>query len=179
MRKLARKPVTWVVVGVAVAAIAFGLYWFQPWRLFTSTTVDDALPTAAPSAPAASGDAMDGAGQNLPKLLAEGEFVTHEHDTTGTAQLFRKPDGSIALALAGLDTSDGPDLHVYLSDQPVGDDWHAFDDGFYADLGSLKGNKGDQLYEVPASVDLAKVTSVSIWCARFSVSFGAAPLAAG
>ena len=175
MRKLARKPVTWVVVGAAVVAIAFGLYWFQPWRLFTDTTVDDALPT--PAADTAPGSGSPDA--NLPRLLAEGEFVTHEHDTKGTAQLFRRPDGTVALALAGLDTSDGPDLHVYLSDQPVGDDWHAFDDGYYADLGSLKGNKGDQLYDVPASVDLAKVASVSIWCARFSVSFGAAGLVQG
>jgi len=83
------------------------------------------------------------------------------------------------LRLEGLDTSDGPALHVWLSDQPVRtgpSGWGVFDDGAHADLGDLKGNRGDQNYPVPASVDLGRLTSVSIWCARFHVSFGAAAL---
>ena len=47
----------------------------------------------------------------------------------------------------------------------------------FVDLGALKGNIGDQNYDVPASLDLAKYRAVSIWCRRFSVNFGAAPLA--
>jgi Electron transfer DM13 len=46
----------------------------------------------------------------------------------------------------------------------------------FVDLGPLKGNKGDQNYEVPASVDLAKYRAVTIWCARFNVNFATAPL---
>jgi hypothetical protein len=46
----------------------------------------------------------------------------------------------------------------------------------FIDLGSLKGNKGDQNYEVPTDADLNKYKSVSIWCARFGVNFGAATL---
>ena len=56
------------------------------------------------------------------------------------------------------------------------DGWFVFDDGEYVDLGSLKGNKGSQNYAIPADVDLADLTSVAIWCDRFSVSFGAAEL---
>lgn len=41
----------------------------------------------------------------------------------------------------------------------------------------MKGNKGDQNYELPAGVDLGTHRAVSIWCARFSVNFGAAALA--
>jgi Electron transfer DM13 len=44
------------------------------------------------------------------------------------------------------------------------------------DLGSIKGNKGDQNYDVPADVDLNKYRAVTIWCARFGVNFGTAPL---
>jgi hypothetical protein len=43
-------------------------------------------------------------------------------------------------------------------------------------LGKLKGNKGSQNYAVPADVDPSRFTSVSIWCNRFDVSFGAAEL---
>jgi hypothetical protein len=66
---------------------------------------------------------------------------------------------------------------VWLSDQPVRPgDWHAFDDGKWVELGGLKGNKGNANYTIPASVDLDELTSVTIWCRRFSVSFGAAAL---
>jgi len=40
----------------------------------------------------------------------------------------------------------------------------------------MKGNIGDQNYDVPASVDLAKYRAATIWCARFNVNFGTAPL---
>jgi Electron transfer DM13 len=56
------------------------------------------------------------------------------------------------------------------------DGWRVFDDGAWADLGALKGNVGSQNYAIPADVDLAQLTSVSIWCDRFDVSFGAAAL---
>jgi len=44
------------------------------------------------------------------------------------------------------------------------------------DLGALKGNQGDQNYEVPAGTDLGKFKTVSIFCERFNANFGAAPL---
>ena len=83
------------------------------------------------------------------------------------------------LRIDDLDTDNGPDLKVWLTDAPVidgPDGWFVFDDGRYVDLGSLKGNKGSQNYAIPADVDLSPLTSVVIWCDRFSVSFGAAPL---
>jgi hypothetical protein len=111
--------------------------------------------------------------------VAEGAFVSHEHDTSGTARIVRDPDGGHQLELVGLDTSNGPDLRVWLTDQPViegQDGWNVFDDGEWVELGALKGNQGDQVYALPADVDPGDYTSVSIWCRRFSVSFGAADL---
>ncbi|MFD3506588.1 DM13 domain-containing protein [Nocardia sp. NPDC058666] len=153
---------TVLAVGL-VAALAVGLYLFQPWRLFTTVTVNEAPITAVGGAP--------------PPVIAQGTFVSHEHGTSGTAQLQRTSEGTIVLRILDLRTSDGPALHVWLSDQPViADDWHNFDDGDHVDLGSLKGNEGNQNYELPAGTDLSTVKSVSIWCERFSVSFGAATL---
>lgn len=83
--------------------------------------------------------------------------------------------------LENLATSDGPDLRVWLTDQPVKaghDGWYVFDDGLYVEVGALKANRGNQVYDVPAGTDLGRITSVTIWCKRFSVSFGAAPLTA-
>ncbi|SHL39183.1 Electron transfer DM13 [Pseudonocardia thermophila] len=56
------------------------------------------------------------------------------------------------------------------------DGWHVFDDGRRVDLGGLKGNIGSSNYPVPTDVDLTELSSVSIWCERFSVSFAAAEL---
>jgi hypothetical protein len=44
------------------------------------------------------------------------------------------------------------------------------------ELGPLKGNRGDRAYDLPAGTEPTGLTSVSIWCERFAVSFGAAPL---
>lgn len=165
--------------GVLVVALAV----FQPWRLFVDEVVDEALPgttvsAPAPSAPSATA-APPSAQPSQPVELARGEFISHEHATVGAVRLLELPDGTRVVRIEGLDTSSGPDLRVWLSDQPVLEGqagWRVFDDGAYADLGGLKGNQGNQNYVVPADVDLDALTSVTIWCARFAVSFGAAEL---
>ncbi|MFE7096143.1 DM13 domain-containing protein [Streptomyces erythrochromogenes] len=172
----------WLGVLIATAVVlvlGIGSYWFQPWKLWRDDTVSEALPSAAaPQRPSgASGTpAAPAAG---PQTLARGTLISHEHTTTGTAQLIRLADGSRTLRLENLDTSNGPDLRVWLTDAPVKEGvagWRVFDDGKYVSLGKLKGNKGDQNYEIPADVNLADYSSVTIWCDRFDVSFGAATL---
>ncbi|MGH4031715.1 DM13 domain-containing protein [Actinomycetota bacterium Odt1-20B] len=164
-----------VIIGALLAGLVVagaGLYWFQPWKLWTDETVREELPGAA----APRGDGAAAAG---PRTLAEGRFISHEHGTRGTVRILRLADGSRTLRLEGLDTSNGPALRVWITDAPVKQGtagWRVFDDGAYVDLGALKGNKGDQNYALPASADLDDLTSVSIWCERFSVSFGAAEL---
>lgn len=178
------RPVTWVAVVVLGAGAGAGLYWFQPWRLFTDTTVTEALsvpaPSAAEPAPSTAGPAPSAvADPAAPSVVRTGSFVTHEHATAGTARLVRNPDGSHQVELAGLDTSDGPDLRVWLTDQEVregAEGWRVFDDGRWVELGRLKGNRGDQVYPIPAAVDPGDYRSISIWCRRFGVSFGAARL---
>jgi hypothetical protein len=179
--RLLRRPLTWVVLAALVAGGAFGLYWFQPWKLVTDKTVNEALPTVAPPVVAGPGTgtatATPGPGNTL---LASGRLITHEHDTSGTARLIRLADGRVQLVLADLSTSDGPDLRVWLTDQPVREGragWHLFDDGRYVEVGRLKANRGNQVYDVPRDADLTGLTSVTIWCKRFAVSFGAAELA--
>jgi len=182
-----RKPLSWVVLGVLAVAVAAGLAWFQPWKLFTNKTVHDALsaPTAsagpgtAPSAGASSAGTPSTAAPAGPVVLAQGTFVSHEHSTTGTARIVRKADGALQLELVGLATSDGPDLRVWLTDHAVTPGTagaEGFDKGKYLELGHLKGNRGDQVYAIPAGTDLGAYRSVTIWCIRFSVSFGAAAL---
>ncbi|MEV4515317.1 DM13 domain-containing protein [Dactylosporangium sp. NPDC049525] len=180
---MTRRPLTWVLVAVLAVGAGVGLYWFAPWRLFTDTTVREALtatdaPTAGPTAGPAASSVTGPAATAV--VVARGAFVAHEHDTSGSVRVVRLADGTHRLEIEGLDTSDGPDLRVWLTDQAVVTGkagWQVFDDGRYVELGRLKGNKGDQVYPIPASADLAGLRSVTIWCKRFSVSFGAAQLA--
>jgi len=172
LRRLLRSPVTWGVVLVVAAGAAFGLYWFQPWKLITNKEVFEPVPSVAASA-------TNGSPTPVNKLLASGNFVSHEHSTTGTVQLVQLADGRRQLVLLDLSTSDGPDLWVWLTDQKVVMDssgWHVFDDGRYLQVGRLKGNRGNQVYDLPTTADLAGYRSVTIWCRRFTVSFGAAEL---
>jgi hypothetical protein len=174
LKRVLTKPVTWLVVLLVGVA---GLYWFQPWRLFTNTTVTETL--AAVATPGPSSASVSAAPPAEAIVVRSGSFVTHEHETEGTARLVRNPDGSHQVELVGLATSDGPDLRVWLSDQGVREGsagWRVFDDGKWSELGRLKGNRGDQVYPVPASVAIDDYQSVSIWCKRFAVSFGAAAL---
>ncbi len=186
VRELLGRPLGIGVLLVTVAVAGFGLYWFQPWKLWQDQTVEEALPTArATPGPAeeqqAAGSEPSGAPSSPagPRTLARGELISHEHTTSGTVKLVRLDDGSHVVRLENLDTSNGPDLRVWLTDAPVKEGqagWHVFDDGAYVSLGKLKGNKGSQNYAVPDDVDPSRFTSVSIWCDRFDVSFGAAEL---
>jgi hypothetical protein len=130
------------------------------------------LVTADMPAAASTADAMPAS----PEPVAAGSFHSNAHETKGSATIYRRTDGTRVLRLADFETSNGPDVRVYLVAAPdVNDDATVTRAGF-VELGKLKGNKGDQNYEIPANVDLGKYRSVTIWCKRFSVNFGTAPL---
>ncbi|MET9272756.1 DM13 domain-containing protein [Kribbella sp. NPDC003557] len=187
-------------VAVVVAAVALPL--FQPWRLVTDKVVDEAVPGAVPISTTSSSttpptisatperqperQASRPASQSAPstsppaRVLLTGKLISHEHGTSGTVSVLALPDGSRFLRIENLDTSDGPDLKVWLSDAEVISGkagWHVFDDGRYRSLGDLKGNHGNQNYPIPGAVRLEDFRSAVIWCDRFNVSFGAAALA--
>src|SRR5687767_2370955 len=149
-----------LIAGVVVVAGAIGWYAFRPERLFIDNTVNESLAAA------------------MPTTLAEGAFHSNAHETTGKATIVALPDGRRLLRLTNFSTSNGPDVRVYLvAATDVTDDETVKTAGF-VELGPMKGNKGDQNYELPATVDLAQYRTVTIWCKRFSVNFGSAPLAA-
>jgi hypothetical protein len=188
-----RHPRLAAVVGIVVLVlIVGGLYWFAPWNLVVDRSVDEALPSASEPAGGAqateegapteeeASDAGSTAGEQQvdvgPVTVTSGGFRSLEHETDGTALVIELEDGSRFLRLEDLETSNGPDLRVILTDQPVSDDWHVWDDGEYVDLGALKGNLGSSNYEIPKGVDLEAFETAVIWCRRFSVGFAVAPL---
>ncbi len=177
-----RRILAVAVVAAAVAAVV-GAFLFEPWRLFTDSTIDESVPSSS----AASGLTTEAASESpttaevspaaaKDEVLAEGTFEDAEHGTDGTARILQLADGRRFVRLVGLATSDGPDLHVWLSDRPSGGEWGSYDDGRYVRLGELKANNGNQNYEIPAAAAIDGMTSVVIWCDRFNVAFGTAPV---
>ncbi len=109
------------------------------------------------------------------KVLASGAFQSLEHTTTGKAQILELASGQRVLRFEKLNTSNGPDLHVYLSEIPPSNDWYAYGERFVS-LGKLKGNIGSQNYTLPDDLDLSRFKSAVVWCKRFAVGFGVAGL---
>jgi hypothetical protein len=182
----AHRPAVVVAILIAIALVAGAVVWFQPQKLVIDQQVDEALPGAAGEEPENGGNPApagtegnsvpDGEAASGPqRTLASGRFQSLEHETVGRASLLELPDGTRYLRFEDLATSNGPDLRVYLSEIPASDDWYAYGERF-TDLGALKGNLGSQNYPVPADVDLARYKSAVIWCRRFTVGFGVAPL---
>ena len=112
------------------------------------------------------------------KVLAKGEFHKAEKAGSGTATVYQLADGKRILRLSNFATANGPDLHVRLIAADDAKDTASVAKADYVEVAKLKGNKGNQNYELPAKVDLSKYRVVSIWCNRFSVNFAAAPLKA-
>src|SRR6266480_2399148 len=108
--------------------------------------------------------------------VVSGRFHSNAHKTDGLATIYRLSDGRRVLRLTEFATSNGPDVRVYLVAAGDAQDEVAAKQVGVVDLGALKGNIGDQNYDVPTDLDLTKYRAVSIWCRRFSVNFGAAPL---
>ena len=201
-----RRTGLWIGLGLAaVGFVVFVLVWFQPQKLFIDDTVDEALPVvdqppAAPGGEAGSGTGRDSGPADDPTAssapapeatsaapapttapppafttLVSGSFVSLDHATSGQAAVLELADGARYLRFEGFETDNGPDLFVYLSTSPPDGEEAAFDDDV-VNLGRLKGNIGDQNFEVPAGVELGRFASVVIWCDRFDSAFGAAPL---
>lgn len=106
------------------------------------------------------------------ELLAEGRFESLAHPGDGVARVIDAPGRGRFVTLTDFEVDNGPDLRVYLVRGRV-DDESDVDD--YEDLGALKGNKGNQQYEVPRDADVSG-SSVVIWCRAFSVAFASAAL---
>ena len=154
-----------LIIGLIVLVIAVGAWYaFRPERLFINQRVNEQFPSSASAA------------SNKPVALAAGQFHSVAHETRGTATVYQLPDGRKTVRLTDFETSNGPDVNVYLvAADDAGDNDTVTRAGFLP-LGSLKGNIGDQNYDLPADVDLSKYKAVTIWCRRFSVNFGTAPL---
>lgn len=192
-----------IALAVAGAAATLGLAWYLGSPLFINQTVNESFPATASTAAMAgmtkdamakpqagmTNDAMAKPQAGMakdaqpavatPAMLAKGNFTVVDtlHKAAGTATVYRLADGKRVLRFEGFSATNGPDLYVYLSGHAMprsSGELHSAGD---VNLGRLKGNVGDQNYELPDDLDLSTVKSVVIYCRQFSVVFSSAELA--
>lgn len=112
-----------------------------------------------------------------PRIIGQGNFnqIDIIHGGSGTATLYELPDGSRVLRFENFRVTNGPELHVILTrnDNPLTPEDVGTD---YIDLGPLKGNVGNQNYNVPAEIDFSQYQAVVIYCLPFQVIFSVAAL---
>jgi hypothetical protein len=143
-----------------------------------ATMAEPAAPTAMAGAAGSEAMAGEPAATTMPAgpvALQRGSFVDGSlpgHHAAGTATVFRLDDGSQIVRLEHFEATNGPDLFVtfHTGANPE------HDRGEYFQIAPLKGNIGDQNYELPADIDLGQYKSVVIWCRTFDVVFGYATL---
>lgn len=147
-----------LLAAILVVAVG-GWYFFRPERAFLDTRVSEAAPLDSTT------------------VLRRGEFAPRAHEGRGRAEVLQLADGRRILRFTEFETLNGPDLQVYLIGSADAASRADLDDNGFLSLGALKGNAGDQNYEIPADADLSKYRAVSVWCRRFGVNFTTAPLA--
>ena len=150
-----------IIIGLALVAGVVGWYFFRPERAFIDRSVNEPPLQSVTAA-----------------IVLQGTFHSNAHDTRGQVTVHRLADGRLVLRFTDFETSNGPDVQIYLVAATDVNDTRDIENGFI-NLGGMKGNVGDQNYDLPAGTDLSTYRAVSVWCRRFAVNFGAAPLTPG
>lgn len=153
----------WILAIIAVPVLVVAWWLFRPEKLWVNVKVNEPAPFAA---------------NTDPQPLFTGLLSGKAHATSGRASVYQTSDGKRDLRLTNFTTSNGPDVHVVLSQSG---DANLNQDIVKGELdrvevGLLKGNQGDQNYDLPDSADLNKYDAVVIYCERFHAVFGVAKL---
>ncbi|MGY5148061.1 MAG: DM13 domain-containing protein [Candidatus Nitrosopumilus sp. bin_7KS] len=164
---------------VAIVVVGMGTV-FAVYPYFTESTVDEAIPAGAitqsmmedKDAMLIKDDSiMEEESIEIPSISYAGTFIgvgDGIHDAQGDAYTIPLENESTILRLENFESTNGPDLFVYLATDDKASD--------FVNLGDLKANRGNQNYEIPDGTDLSKYNKVLIWCKAFGVLFGSAEL---
>jgi len=108
-------------------------------------------------------------------LLSKGEFSGTDSLHQGEGFVLNIQNGEeFIIRFEDFRVTNGPDLRVFLSKEanPIS----SGETGEYIEIGSLKGNVGNQNYVLPEGVDSSEYSSVIIYCKPFGVMFAAAQI---
>jgi hypothetical protein len=170
--QLARSKLLWVIgilLVILLAYLVLGIFGVQ--TLFYDTKVNEEFALNPSDA-----EGQESSQATNPAIVSSGKFHAVAHEGTGDAIVYRLEDGSHVLRLENLDVFNGPALYVYAVAADDAHDNETVLDAGFLNLGPLKGNRGNQTYELPPEFDPDRHRSISVWCKRFSVNFATASL---
>ncbi len=152
-----------LIYGIVVIVI-IGIGWFLLSPIFLNVEVNEELSSTSTN-------------NVTPVVLRKGTFkkADESHTGQGEALLYQNPDKSHFLRFENFTVTNGPDLVVYLVKHENPTNKSHVTDGFVK-LAKLKGNMGNQNYDIPKDLDLTQYKSVVIWCELFGVLFSPAAL---
>jgi Electron transfer DM13 len=153
----------WILAGIGLPILVAAWWTFRPEKLWVNVKVNEPAPV---------GSSTDS------QPLYTGLLAGRAHPTSGRASIYQASNGKRDLRLTNFTTSNGPDVHVVLAqsaDESLKQDFVKGELNT-VELGLLKGNQGDQNYDLPDSADLNKFDAVVIYCERFHAVFGVAKL---
>jgi Electron transfer DM13 len=153
----------WVLLGVGLPILVV-LWWaFRPEKLWINQKVNEPAPFDA------SGD---------PQPILTGRFDGTPAQTSGRATIYRKPGGEEYLQLKDFTAPSGANVHVVLARSQDLNPSQAVANGGLdtVDLGPLRADQGDQIYDLPAGADLTKYDAVAIYGENDHTVFGRAKL---
>ena len=156
-----------IVIAIVVILALAGWFLFRPERIFIDSKVNESLPEVS--------DTQSTSAEG-PITLSRGTFHGVAHDASGNAEIIELYDGKKILRFTDFEVSNGPDVVVYLSSVNDANDNDTIKNSDFILISRLKGNIGDQNYEIPGDIVLSKYNSAVIWCRRFGVNFAVAPL---
>jgi hypothetical protein len=161
---MSRKLIATAVIAGVIGFAAGNAFWYLASPLWIDRVVSEELPAELQM-----------------KVAVRGEFRDADsvHKGKGTATIFENESGTKVLRFTGFETTNGPDLNVWLVKAEGIRDSADVKASAWAELGPLKGNIGDQNYVIPGDVNLADYKSVVVWCKQFGVLFSAADLKPG
>jgi hypothetical protein len=179
-RAIRSRPVASSVALVLVLAVIVPPAYYLLSPLWIRTSLQEASPLdvaaaaasspATPSSAAATASAAGPAG--TPRLLVRGTWMGADafHFAHGDALVIESAPQRHTVRFENFSVRNGPDLFVYLSDDPKGYG------GTVLKLGALRATDGAFNYEVPAGTDVTRFKSVIVWCDQFSELFATAAL---
>ena len=173
-----RLATTLIGVPALVVVLVAGNYLLSP--LWQRTHREEASPLVAEAAagddftPVPGGAASTGAFQA--KIVHKGVIMGADdfHFGRGDAQIIQTGPDTYVLRFENFSVRNGPDLFVYLSEDPTGKRVSET-----LNLGELKATDGAFNYEIPSTIDVSKVKSAVVWCKQFAVLFAHAELMPG
>ena len=188
---------TIIIAAVIIAIPVLAAAWWLLSPLFLNTTIEEEFPFSA-TADMPAGVTQDEAEmvmstmakmsveemEDMPAEMSEAERVSSGrfrdadsfHKGSGAATIYRLPGGDGVLRFENLSVTNGPDLRVLLTEHPDPQNKAELQEAGYLHVAKLKGNRGNQNYDLPPDADLESVGSVIIYCMPFNVIFSVAPL---